>query len=135
MLDFLLSIKLTELTDFVKALWIEENERRKFFEDYAKEKSFDYSDPNSWYSQVAEHILANPVCFNFILLCYFVMANIKADLIIVLISLSIRAHGVYYPTTVIIYHKLLWNFFQILAYLLHLLFFLVCRSFLFFYLP
>eukprot|EP00026_Physarum_polycephalum_P001467 Phypoly_transcript_01469.p1 GENE.Phypoly_transcript_01469~~Phypoly_transcript_01469.p1 ORF type:complete len:1107 (+),score=182.36 Phypoly_transcript_01469:326-3322(+) len=44
----------------IRDLWGEEKKRRNFFEDYATHQSHDFRDPNFWYSQVIEHILAIP---------------------------------------------------------------------------
>lgn len=44
--------------------WHEEDNRRKFFEDYAAKNGFDPLDPNEWYKQSIDKLTATKV-FNF----------------------------------------------------------------------
>lgn len=57
---------------FTENYWQDKKNRRKFFENFAREKGFDPLDSHSWYSVSRNSILTHPVnlfilFFNFIL--------------------------------------------------------------------
>jgi hypothetical protein len=47
---------------FFAAIWYEKGNRRKFFEKYAREHSFDPRVPKNWYKEPVERILNTKVC-------------------------------------------------------------------------
>jgi len=51
-----IGLKKSKLTD--RFLWYDVENRRKFFERYAKQNKFDYSVPENWYLQSREKIMA-----------------------------------------------------------------------------
>ena len=46
-------------------LWSKSENRRSFFENYAKANNFDPNVPENWYIQTLEHILASNVRISF----------------------------------------------------------------------
>jgi hypothetical protein len=56
--------------------WSDKRNRRKFFEDYARDHAFDPMDPEAWYKQTKKRILAAQVstvtpCFFLFFLFFF----------------------------------------------------------------